>query len=411
MNNDQMGNFLKSLGIKVSSTGADEHGREYLVSKFHNNEIQFLLSDKSEQIAAEIAQYCQTHPTAHILITGYAASGKTYLLMRILANLSKLNAGHTDYDFAPEDSRVDMALFDQLYSGSTAPDYFHCSTFESTINQRKILIIHSLEFCDRDQQPGVSTMIASSDLCLATLSAEYDPLGNNNWPPLDLFDLVIDVSSRTQLDQLDVIVPPRDLKPLFRKLIKESAHYSMASIVETLNDTIQRYDDSGKLLLYDRSITIPKPEIILPSKEIITGISVIESSLLKRVQSDPEQVHKLSPREFEEFVAEAYESLGYKVELTKMTRDGGKDIILYADGPTGHNMYYVECKKYRKDRPVDVSLVRNLYGVVEAERATAGILVTSSSFTSDARSFERQLYHRMRLLDYLDLLAEVAKRQ
>ena len=176
----------------------------------------------------------------------------------------------------------------------------------------------------------------------------------------------------------------------------------------TLENTVQVYDESGQILLYNPSVKIPKKEIVLPSKEIITGVNVLQASLVKEVQNNPELLYSMSPSQFEEFVAEMYERQGYKVELTKMTRDGGKDLILYTDGPIGHNMFYVECKKYQKNHLVGVGIVRNFYGVVEADKATAGILITSSSFTPDAKSFQNQIQYRMHLVDYMDLLNQVA---
>lgn len=69
-------------------------------------------------------------------------------------------------------------------------------------------------------------------------------------------------------------------------------------------------------------------EIMLPSREIITDISVVDDSLLKRAKQDPRIMLSFSPREFEEMVCELLDKQGYKVKLTKQTRDGGKDIIV-----------------------------------------------------------------------------------
>ncbi len=193
-----------------------------------------------------------------------------------------------------------------------------------------------------------------------------------------------------------------DLSSYFRKAGDDK------ELRSTLENTVQVYDESGQILLYNSSDEIPKKEIVLPSKEIITGVNILQSSLVKEVKHNPELIFSMSPRQFEEFVAEMYERLGYRVELTQITRDGGKDIILYTDGPIGHNMFYVECKRYQKDYLVGVGVVRTFYGAIEADKATAGILITSSSFTSDARSFQKQVQYRMHLFDYMDLIKLVA---
>jgi restriction system protein len=49
---------------------------------------------------------------------------------------------------------------------------------------------------------------------------------------------------------------------------------------------------------------------------------------------------------------------------------------------------------------VGVGIVRGLYGVIEANRATAGIVATTSYFAADARSFQEQIGLRLGLQDY-----------
>ena len=52
----------------------------------------------------------------------------------------------------------------------------------------------------------------------------------------------------------------------------------------------------------------------------------------------------MDPREFQYFVADFFCSLGYKVQVTSGSNDGGKDIILYK----GNEMKFVEVKRYTK---------------------------------------------------------------
>jgi restriction system protein len=125
--------------------------------------------------------------------------------------------------------------------------------------------------------------------------------------------------------------------------------------------------------------------------------------LLTDLARKPELLHRLSPREFEEVVAEILTKQGFDVTLTRFVRDGGKDIYAARRNELGTFLYLVECKKYSPDHLVSVDLVRTLYGVVEFERATAGILVTTSSFTKDAREFARTIECRMALKDFLDV--------
>jgi restriction system protein len=94
---------------------------------------------------------------------------------------------------------------------------------------------------------------------------------------------------------------------------------------------------------------------------------------------------------------------GFEVTLTPIARDGGKDIYAAKKDQLGAFLYIVECKKYAPDRPVGVSFVRSLHGVVQAENATAGVLVTTSRFTKPAQEFQERVRYQLSLRDYHDV--------
>ena len=99
--------------------------------------------------------------------------------------------------------------------------------------------------------------------------------------------------------------------------------------------------------------------------------------------SGPDSIQSLNWREFEELVAEAFRRKGYFVlENPEKGPDGGVDIRLRKNG----NLILVQCKNW-KSRKVGVKTVRELYGVMAAKRASAGILATFGAFTEDAKEF------------------------
>ena len=127
--------------------------------------------------------------------------------------------------------------------------------------------------------------------------------------------------------------------------------------------------------------------------------------VLKLLSQKPQSIYSLTPRRFEELIAEILSRQGFKVTLTGQTRDGGRDILAQNSNLFGEHLYLVECKKYSKNNPVGVSLVRQLYGVIEADKATAGIICTTSQFTNDACKFADNIKHRMSLKNYSDIQA------
>jgi hypothetical protein len=138
-------------------------------------------------------------------------------------------------------------------------------------------------------------------------------------------------------------------------------------------------------------------------QHIANDIQIVNGSALKNLKYRPEDIFKLNPREFEKMMAELMEKQGYRVDLTKATRDGGKDLIVARHQDLGNFIYYVECKQYSPERPVGVNLVRELAGAVWADRVTAGIVITSSYFSPKAVEFSNQIKHQMSLVDFVKL--------
>jgi len=153
-------------------------------------------------------------------------------------------------------------------------------------------------------------------------------------------------------------------------------------------------------------------ELLIPESSLITTdqlpavrvtISEISDALLAEVAREPLLLHKLTPRRFEQIVARIFEDMGYRVTLTPETKDGGFDILLEATLSTGRLLTLVECKKWAPNNPVPVEIVRNLYGVLNMQNASQGLIVTTSRFTSDAQSLQDAFQYRMGLRDFEDI--------
>jgi restriction system protein len=105
------------------------------------------------------------------------------------------------------------------------------------------------------------------------------------------------------------------------------------------------------------------------------------SNISKRGAS--EVISKLSWQDFEFLLSEYFKKQGYATEITGGGgADGGIDIKLYKDGET----YLVQCKHYKAWK-VSVQTVREFFGIITAESAAGGYIVTSGKFTKEARSF------------------------
>mgnify|MGYP000881563217 CR=1 FL=1 len=93
----------------------------------------------------------------------------------------------------------------------------------------------------------------------------------------------------------------------------------------------------------------------------------------------------LSWQEFELLVGQAFRMQGYSVKETGGGgADGGIDLELRKSG----EIFLVQCKQWRAFK-VSVNVVRELFGVMAAQGATGGFVVTAGVFTADAQEFSK----------------------
>jgi restriction system protein len=137
--------------------------------------------------------------------------------------------------------------------------------------------------------------------------------------------------------------------------------------------------------------------------EIVSNVKFVNSHLLNDSKRDPSILYKIDSREFELLVAELLSEQGFNVDVTRKSRDGGVDIWIAENRGIGSFKYLVECKRYSPDNKVGVKIVREVFGTVQASRATAGLIVTTSYFTKDAKEFAEQVRYQLSLRDYVDI--------
>ncbi|SRR6266567_4266195 len=188
--------------------------------------------------------------------------------------------------------------------------------------------------------------------------------------------------------------------------IQESFDPTRTSWLEVRRSAIVGPD--GEPIQDEPRLWLPEPDAAAEPADEQTGAGVVRrirrtiEDLLLRSPVTAQDLHQLSPRDFEELIAELLSAQGYGVERTPMSHDGGVDLWVAREDSLGKFLYAVQCKRNAPERPVRVDVVRELVGVVDLTGATAGILVTSSSFTKVAArtvALER-LRYRISLHDH-----------
>jgi hypothetical protein len=139
--------------------------------------------------------------------------------------------------------------------------------------------------------------------------------------------------------------------------------------------------------------------------EVVPSLVDVNDELVRYLAAHPEFLFKLTSRRFEELIATLLEDHGFDVELTPATRDRGKDILAWIQNSITSLLVFVECKRYRPDRPVGVGVIRSVVGTQRIYQANKSLVVTTSYFSRPAREEQRLVERQLDLKDYNDVVA------
>lgn len=132
--------------------------------------------------------------------------------------------------------------------------------------------------------------------------------------------------------------------------------------------------------------------IILPENADfqLRRVDYFPISILHKMMSDPELMRTIPPREFELFVGELIDKLGFSdVSVTPRSNDRGRDIIASKNINGIPVLFAFECKQYSQNRKIQIDTMRSLLGTIShgTTKANIGVLVTTSTFTKGAKNF------------------------
>ncbi|MEV4170234.1 restriction endonuclease [Nonomuraea sp. NPDC049709] len=94
---------------------------------------------------------------------------------------------------------------------------------------------------------------------------------------------------------------------------------------------------------------------------------------------------ELHHKEFEAFIQNLFTKMGFDTKLYQASGDGGVDCVAYDARPVASAKIIVQAKLYTKT--VQPTHVRDLYGTVQHEGATKGIMITTSGYGPDSYKF------------------------
>ena len=156
--------------------------------------------------------------------------------------------------------------------------------------------------------------------------------------------------------------------------------------VRTSRDTFTQFDLSkvdplACLNVLNASVSKSPTELapVRPVLEfnMVDSRFIEETDILSGLDQRP-NLMDLTPSEFESLITNLFQKMGLETRLTQASRDGGVDCVAFDPRPIFGGKVVIQAKRYK--HTVGVSAVRDLFGTMQNEGASKGILVTTSGY-------------------------------
>jgi hypothetical protein len=156
-------------------------------------------------------------------------------------------------------------------------------------------------------------------------------------------------------------------------------------------------------LIYADTSASEKSAILIPD------FQQINEELIAYFSKNPEALHSLEWRKFEELLAIMFKNLGFATRLGPGRADGGVDLRLIQRSDIGEMLILVQAKRYAAHRKIQLEPVKALWASVEDEGANKGLLVSTSEFIPAAKQFAARHPYRIELAGPIELQAWLEK--
>lgn len=140
---------------------------------------------------------------------------------------------------------------------------------------------------------------------------------------------------------------------------------------------------------------------ITPDEALRAAHKTINDSLAGELL---DRVRQASPAFFERLLVNLFVAMGYGGSTEEAGRalgrsgDDGVDGVIDQD-PLGVDQIYLQAKRYSDGNNIGAGAIRDFFGALSLKRATKGIFVTTSAFSSAAIETARGLGSRIVLID------------
>jgi restriction system protein len=155
----------------------------------------------------------------------------------------------------------------------------------------------------------------------------------------------------------------------------------------------------------DETTSLPTADVVTtltPDEAMRNSHRQLEASLADELM---QRIRSGTPAFFESLVVRLLVSMGYGGSVSDVSKalvggtgDGGVDGVIDQD-QLGLDRIYVQAKRYADGNTVGAPAIRGFFGSLNLFKATKGVFVTASTFSTQARETAQQLSNRIVLID------------
>jgi len=227
---------------------------------------------------------------------------------------------------------------------------------------------------------------------------------------LNFPELITDNPSVVYSSLVDVIIGIFSIVPTLKKLyasmyiprINQKGHEYQACVISTIID-VDTYNDIVVENIDAKTLLSNFPCVYKLNNNIYEDVTPYSFLNINKKTSKEIDLDTIDPIRFESLFADLLLAMGIKAKTTKITNDGGIDIVGINEESIVGGKYIVQCKRYKST--ISSGHIRDLYGVVMHERANKGIFVTTSDFSNECIKFAQdkplELINREKLINLL----------
>jgi restriction system protein len=151
---------------------------------------------------------------------------------------------------------------------------------------------------------------------------------------------------------------------------------------------------------------------------VVEAVSIPWLAFIAHIKRNPDRLHEIDWRKWEEIIAGGYKEAGFSVVVTQRRGDKGRDIIATKSDLLSVR-YFDQVKAYAPGNLVTLDQVHSMLGVLSAaHNVSKGIITTTSNFAPGVYSdpevrqfmpYRLDLRPRDRLIEWLSQIAQIRR--